>query len=167
MAYYITALPMKDRLNNWIQIFNEFGVLLCTWSLFLFTNYVPDPILRYHFGQNYLYLIGFIFLVNILLLVWILFTAIISACKKKFVKCRRRSNTKVDNKSESEFSQSSSSESESSSDDSLTEYEKCIIKKSWSQRAREFHEQVAFENQVKALEEAGDSNKIYQLFKER
>ena len=76
---------------------------------------------------------------------------------------------KVDNKSESEFSQSSSSESESesSSDDSLTEYEKCIIKKSWSQRAREFHEQVAFENQVKALEEAGDSNKIYQLFKER
>ena len=72
LAYYISERPMKDAINNFIQIFNEVVVLLCTWLLFLFTNYVPDPVLRYDYGRKYTYLIGFNFGVNLLVLVSVL-----------------------------------------------------------------------------------------------
>ena len=37
---------MVDRTNNLIQIFNEAVILLCIWSMYLFTDYVGDPNLR-------------------------------------------------------------------------------------------------------------------------
>ena len=47
LCYYISVKPMKDGINNFIQIFNEVAVLVAEVSLFLFTNYVPDPLQRY------------------------------------------------------------------------------------------------------------------------
>ena len=44
LSYYISVKPMKDGINNFIQIFNEVAVLVFEVSLFLFTNYVPDPL---------------------------------------------------------------------------------------------------------------------------
>ena len=34
LIYYIQVMPMMDKLSNWIQIFNEVAVLLCTWLIF-------------------------------------------------------------------------------------------------------------------------------------
>ena len=47
LAYYIAVQPMTDRVNNWMQIFNELLVLCAIDSLFFFTDFVSDPKLRY------------------------------------------------------------------------------------------------------------------------
>ena len=60
---------MVDGANNFIQVFNELVILLCTWYLFLWTDYVPNPEDRYNFGAQFLYIIGFNFVVNIAFLV--------------------------------------------------------------------------------------------------
>ena len=72
LCYYITCKPMKNTVNNAIHIFNELVILSCTWYLFLFTNYVPDPILRYDLAVYFLYVIGVNMGVNIFLLIVII-----------------------------------------------------------------------------------------------
>jgi hypothetical protein len=59
---------MESDIYDFLAIFNE-GVLLfgCT-LLFLFTEYVPDPEVRYSFGNIFMYTVIFNFGVNLLLL---------------------------------------------------------------------------------------------------
>ena len=74
LGYFISVQPMVDSLNNFIHIFNEIVVLIATQSMFLFTNYVDDPVIRYKFGFYFIYLIGFNIVMNLAVLV-------ISLCK--------------------------------------------------------------------------------------
>ena len=60
---------MESRLHNVIQLFNEILVLLCVWLMFLFTDYVPDPVTRYDLAWKLIYLVAFAIGVNLLLLV--------------------------------------------------------------------------------------------------
>ena len=69
LAYYICAKPMKNFINNAIHIFNEIIILTCTWSLLLFTDYVPDPVIRYDLGQYFLYVLGVNIATNIIVLI--------------------------------------------------------------------------------------------------
>ena len=123
---------MQDLMNNMIQIFNEVVILFCTWSLFLFTDYVPSPEQRYEYGQSYLYFIGFNFTVNILVLVWIVVSGLIRSCRQKYASRSQKKRSQIQNHENS---------SEESSDQSieLTHIEKRLLEKSWEQRAREFH----------------------------
>lgn len=51
MLIYITSVkPFVERLNNQVEIFNEVCILLITNSLYLFTQYVPDPHVQYNCG---------------------------------------------------------------------------------------------------------------------
>ena len=77
---------MVDGTNNFIQVFNEVIILVCTWYLFLFTEYVPNPVDRHLFGQGFIYLIGFNCTINILLLIFLLCKSIKAAIKTKFAK---------------------------------------------------------------------------------
>ena len=43
LAYFLSVMPMMDRLNNAVQIFNEIVVIVCIWLCIHFTEYVPDP----------------------------------------------------------------------------------------------------------------------------
>ena len=69
LSYYICAKPMQDAINNFVHIFNEVIILVCAWSLFLFTDYVPDPLQRHSFGYYYLTFIAINFLVNLCVLI--------------------------------------------------------------------------------------------------
>ena len=67
---------MVNRINNIIQIFNEVVVTLAIITLFLFTDYVADPLLRYEFGKYFIAIFFLNILINLLFLVttFVLFT---------------------------------------------------------------------------------------------
>ena len=79
---------MIDSLNNFIHIFNEAVILLSIWSLFLFSNYVPDPAKRHEFGWNFLYLLAFNFTVNLIVLIFMIIDISAKKCKR-FYKLRQ------------------------------------------------------------------------------
>ena len=114
---------MVDRINNLIQIINELLVVQCTVWLFLFTDYVPDPVIQYEFAEYYIYIIGANIAINLLVLIAIVIRAIIRAIRIKFANYKNKQaiNRRVkpdessDNKSDSS---SSDNESSSSSEDS-------------------------------------------------
>ena len=72
---------MIDSINNFIHIFNEAVILVSVWSLFLFSNYVPDPEKRHKYGWNFLYVLAFNFTVNLVVLTWIIIDLTIKKCK--------------------------------------------------------------------------------------
>ena len=69
LAYYITVLPMSSRINNFIQIFNEVVVTLAIVTIFLFTDYVEDPELRYEFGKYFIDIFFLNLIINLLVLI--------------------------------------------------------------------------------------------------
>jgi hypothetical protein len=68
LSYVLHYQPMESDVFDFLAIFNE-GVLLfgCT-LLFLYTEYVSDPEVRYSFGNIFVYTVIFNFGVNLLLL---------------------------------------------------------------------------------------------------
>ena len=93
LSYYLLVFPMQDCLNNFIQIFNEIVILVCIWSLFLFTNYVPEPELRHQFGEYFIQFIIFNCGVNLVCLVVMILASIFSAIKTWFK--RRTAKKKI------------------------------------------------------------------------
>ena len=57
--------PYDERFKNNLEIANEFLVLILSYFGFLFTDYVPDPVLRYKFGYFYIALLAFGLFLNI------------------------------------------------------------------------------------------------------
>ena len=86
LSYFIVILPMNGRINNMIQIFNELVVLICIQCLFLFTNYVPDPSLRYNMGNKVLYLVAYNVLVNLMVLILTLLQKIYRGIRNWYVR---------------------------------------------------------------------------------
>ena len=70
LGYYLTVFPMKNGINNGIHIFNEIVVILCVQYLFLFTNYVPDPVLKYDLAVYFIGIIALNLGLNVLLLIF-------------------------------------------------------------------------------------------------
>ena len=94
LAYLIVVRPMVDRLNNFIQIFNELAVLVCVWSMFHFTLFVGDAETRYELATNYLGFIAFNVGINILIFLFFIVKKIYSACKSMCVKRRAKRQAK-------------------------------------------------------------------------
>ena len=87
LSFYI-GLPMTNRMNNFIQIFNEIVVCLCVVSLVIFTDFIADPVDRYDHGYKLLYLIGFSICVNIVILITSIIMSVYKMIKKKILKNR-------------------------------------------------------------------------------
>lgn len=81
LGYYFTVKPMRDRLNNCIQIFNEMVVLICVWLMFHFTLFVNDAETRYELAWYFLYFVAVDIAVNILIFLYIIVKKIYSACR--------------------------------------------------------------------------------------
>ena len=87
LSFYL-GLPMSNRINNFIQIFNEIVVCLCIVSLVIFTDFIPDPVDRYDYGYVLLYLVAFSISVNIVILLSSIILSIYKMIKKKMMKSR-------------------------------------------------------------------------------
>lgn len=84
LIFYITQMPMENLITNLVQILNEVVVLVCTWYLFLFTPYVPDPQTRYFFGDMFLKIIALDVIVNIGILLYQIVDQIIKKIRMKY-----------------------------------------------------------------------------------
>ena len=82
ICYYLANMPMIDRTNNFIQVFNEVVILIAIWSMFLFTDYVADPSTRLLFGEGFKFTIIFNVIVNLAILVYTVVSQIIQSIKK-------------------------------------------------------------------------------------
>jgi len=49
-------MPMESKRYNFVAIFNECMLLIFFYLLMLFTEYVPEPEMRFDFGYDFLYL---------------------------------------------------------------------------------------------------------------
>ena len=87
LAFYVSGRPMVGYMNNFIQIFNEIVVCSCIVSLVVFTDFIPDPVVRYDYGYTLLYTVAGCMGVNVLILIfmimWGIFTGIQKFLRKK------------------------------------------------------------------------------------
>lgn len=68
LVFYTSNLPMKDSLNNFVQIFNETAIILLLQTLFVFTDFMEDPVTRHDYGYYFLYYVAVLMLMNIMVL---------------------------------------------------------------------------------------------------
>jgi hypothetical protein len=57
--------PYDEKYKNNLEIANEFLVLILSYFGFLFTDYVPNPVIRYKFGYFYIALLALGLLMNL------------------------------------------------------------------------------------------------------
>lgn len=88
LAYYLSILPMNDKINNFIQIFNEFVVLTAIQLLFLFTDYVQDPEMRYDLGYYYLYMVAGNVIINLIILITLILQMIHRSIRRYLIRRR-------------------------------------------------------------------------------
>jgi len=65
LSWYITVKPLDTKSKNYLEMTNEFLILILGYFGFLFTDYVADPVLRYRFGYFYIGLLATGLLINI------------------------------------------------------------------------------------------------------
>ena len=82
LQYLVSVQPMRGRIFNWIQIFNEFVLLILAGSLFMFTDFVQEASYRYDFGYFFLGFIAFNVAVNVGVMVYCAIMDAIKAFKK-------------------------------------------------------------------------------------
>ena len=46
--------PFESKIENTIEIFNEITILICSYHLFLFTDFVQDETISYNAGWSFL-----------------------------------------------------------------------------------------------------------------
>ena len=86
LIYFIVAKPMVDIWSNAMQILNELVVLVCVWSMFLFSNYVPNVETRYDLAYLFLYFVAADMVLNVLYLVLTVVKKIYYACRSYFTR---------------------------------------------------------------------------------
>lgn len=79
LCYYISALPMKKRFQNFLEIFNEMTYLSCLIMCYTFNDYVDNVRLRYEIGGFFIAIVLFNIFINLSIYVVIL----IRCCYKK------------------------------------------------------------------------------------
>ncbi len=84
LAFYLSVMPMTDGLNNFIQIFNEVIVLISIQLLFIYSNYVDDPIIRYKLAWYFLYMMAFDCAVNVLIMLYVIARKIYCAARNAY-----------------------------------------------------------------------------------
>jgi len=74
---------MDSKRHNVLAIFNECVLLVCSYLLLLYTEYVPSPELRYYFGDYLLYVLYINFGFNIAVLAYDIVDIVRMHCKRK------------------------------------------------------------------------------------
>lgn len=84
LIYLVKWMPMDEKRQNILAIFNECVLLVCSYMLLLYTEYVPSPEMRYYFGDYLLYLLYANFGLNIAVLAYEIMCIVRMHCKRKF-----------------------------------------------------------------------------------
>lgn len=79
------ALPSQNNL----ELLNEYLTLLCTYSLIMFSQLVPDPETRYLCGWQIIFLIVLTLSINLSLIIFQSIRDSIKKCKLKYTKRKK------------------------------------------------------------------------------
>ena len=82
--------PFQLPLFRRLEYFNEASILICCYHYFLFTDFVPDPEVRYSIGKVLIYCTIGNLLGNISLMVYFMIQKLIYVRKKIKYECRKR-----------------------------------------------------------------------------
>ena len=95
LTYY---KPLSGRIANHIEIASELITLLLTYHLFLFTDFVPEPEVRYMFGYPFT---GFMAVFIIVQLIALLLTTLVNT--RNFARNWMAKRKKKNNKKEKSY----------------------------------------------------------------
>lgn len=86
MLYIGYYRPFLLPSQNNLELTNEFLTLLCTYSLIMFSQMVPDPAIRYLCGWQIIFLIVLTLTINLSLIIFQSIRDSIRRCKLKYVR---------------------------------------------------------------------------------
>ena len=87
---------MKSKGLNFLEKINEYGICFLSGTLFLYTDYVPSPKLRFKLGWFYVFFFTLFMLVNSIdLFVRSFIKLVIKPCKICLLKRKRVKNAKL------------------------------------------------------------------------
>ena len=86
IIYIIHAKPYENPLLTKLEIFNELSILMVSYHLFIFTNYVPNERIQYYGGWSCL----LITLINIFTNIGIMMRISIREIRFKWLKFKQK-----------------------------------------------------------------------------
>jgi len=90
MSWLILVHPLDTMAKNYLEMSNEFLILILGYYGFLFTDYVGDPTMRYTFGYIYIGILAGGLLLNAINLVYTSLVDLVSWCKYKLYIMRQK-----------------------------------------------------------------------------
>ena len=86
IKFFFDFKPMNQAFLNQFEIFNEISLLFIYYFMFLFTDFIPDVEFRYTLGFYFIYLVGAVFFINLVLVIYSMIYAIYFDIRKKYAK---------------------------------------------------------------------------------
>lgn len=77
-----------------LEFFNEASILLCVYHLYLFTDFVDNPIIRYKVGYSFIGCTCANIMVNVFVLMKVTVESLFFSCKRSIYKRRNRNLVK-------------------------------------------------------------------------
>jgi len=68
IIFLVSVKPFTRKYINYVEIFNEFGFLVCSYHLIAYTAFQPDPFIGYMVGTSMITFTLLVALVNILVM---------------------------------------------------------------------------------------------------
>lgn len=95
LMYVLKWQPMEADSYDFLAIFNEAVLCVSLYMMLLYTEYVPDPELRYYYGEYLLNLLYFNVALNLFLLVLEVKRLLARDCKKRISHKKLRKQRKM------------------------------------------------------------------------
>ena len=86
IKFFVDFRPMNQAFLNRCEIFNEVSLLFIYYFMFLFTDFIPDVEFRYTLGFCFIYIVGAVFSVNLILVIYSMIWTISYDIRKKYAK---------------------------------------------------------------------------------
>ena len=94
LSFYTRIKPMKDELNNTVQIFNEIAIIVLLQFMFMLTDFTEDPVERHDYGYYFLYYVATLIGINICILIASIVIEIRRACRRWIARRKARRDMK-------------------------------------------------------------------------
>ena len=85
-AYTLESEPFTDNLSNFQEVYNDYMVSIVSYSLLVFSDFVPDKKVQYKFGWVVCVLIGVQVATNMCIIIFGLVKTLINRYKLKKIK---------------------------------------------------------------------------------
>ena len=93
--YLVYYRPLIGKVANYVEIGSELITLLLMYHLLLFTDFVPDPVVRYEIGYPFTYLMAAFIIVQLIFLFLTTLVRIQNRTRKWLAKRKAAKKAKV------------------------------------------------------------------------